>query len=519
MNKILVLFLYWLGAINCSKNPEKVPPLPEDPPVEISKIPFDQFMGVNAFVDDPIERMQAVGFIREYHNWGWDEGNGRDDYPAYPNNQIKWAPSEVNPWNFDDFYGRVRSAGLLISPCTQGSVEWLSHEGEFRSSNKPLDRPGLSPTDPNSYQAKAHYMYQFAARYGSTKVDEGKLTLAPDQEKKSGLGLIHYLEDWNEQDKDWEGRDAQFSPEEYAAMLSASYDGHANSMKSGSGTFGIKNADPQTKVVMGGLATPSVEYLDKMKRWFEANRPDKKFAADVINVHWYTWKDGRGWQGGGPALSPEQGKIKELMQSFVEYRDKNLPGLEVWISEFGWDTNPASPLSPPSIGPFNVEEVQAQWLVRAYLEFAAAGVDRAQMFMLRDVDPKGTGWFSSSGLVGPKGDWSPKVSWFYVYTLKETLKGMRFLGEERSSDPKIRIYKFKDMASSKGAYAIWAATSENYVVNDFAVSIPESSGEARMVQLQPGEKNGKLSSLSITNQQVKLKVSERPIFVLVNHIQ
>src|SRR5690606_39965921 len=61
------------------------------------------------------------------------------------------------------------------------------YEGEFRSSNKPLDRPGLSPTDPNSYQAKAHYMYQFAARYGSTKVDEGKLTLAPDQEKKSGL--------------------------------------------------------------------------------------------------------------------------------------------------------------------------------------------------------------------------------------------------------------------------------------------------------------------------------------------
>src|SRR5690606_40361667 len=96
--------------------------------------------------------------------------------------------------------------------------------------------------------------------------------------------------------------------------------------------------------------------LEQMKRWFATNRPDKKFAADVLNVHWYTWKDGNSWQGGGPALSPEEGRLKEVMQTIVEYRNKNLPELEVWISEFGWDTNPGSPLSPPAIGPFDTEE-------------------------------------------------------------------------------------------------------------------------------------------------------------------
>ena len=518
MKQAFIILLCGLAAIQCSNDPEKEFALPDPPPVLSEGIPFDQFMGANAFVDDPIERMQAVGFIREYHNWGWDEGNGRDDYSPYPNNHIKWAPSEVISWNFDEFYRRVNAAGLLIAPCTQGSVEWLSHGADFRSSNKPLDKPGLSPTAPSSYQAKSHYMYQYAARYGSSKVDPEKLTLAPGQERISGLGLIRYLEDWNEQDKDWEGRDARFTPEEYAAMLSADYDGHANTMKGGSGTFGIKNADPQMKVVMGGLATPSVEYLEQMKRWFATNRPDKKFAADVLNVHWYTWKDGNSWQGGGPALSPEEGRLKEVMQTIVEYRNKNLPELEVWISEFGWDTNPGSPLSPPAIGPFDTEEVQAQWLVRAYLSLAAAGVDRAQMYMLRDVDPNHPGWFSSCGLVGPKGDWTPKTSWFYVHALKETLKGMRYMGEVSSGNPKLRIYKFKDIGSSKGAYAVWAASSDNYRVDNYSLQLPAGTDSASLLQLEPGNKDGKSSPLAIINQEVRLAVSERPVFVLVDQI-
>lgn len=518
MKQTLIIIFWALGAIHCSRDPEEALALPDMPPPAVEgSIPFDQFMGANAFVDDPIDRMQAVGFIREYHNWGWDEGNG-DDGAVYPNNQIRWAPSRVIPWDFDDYYSRVNAAGLLISPCTQNSVRWLSHGEEFRAADKPLDKPGLSPTDPSSYQAKAHYMYQYAARYGSTKVDADKLTLAPDQESRSGLGLIRYLEDWNEPNKDWEGRDAEFTPEEYAAMLSADYDGHANTMKGGTGTFGIKNADPQMKVVMAGLAGTSLEYIGRMKRWFEANRQDRKFAADVLNVHMYTFKDERGWQGGGPARSPEAGKLKEVMQEIVEYRDKNLPGVEVWISEFGWDTNPASPLSPPVIGPFDVQEVQAQWLVRAYLLLASAGVDRAQMYMLRDVDPNSAIWYSTCGLVGPKGDWTPKKSWFYVYTLKETLKGMRFIGEETSSDPNIRIYKFKDMESERGAYAVWATTSRNYTVQNHPVPLSPDAGNASLVQMVPGETAGRKTALTVSNRQVRLNVSERPVFVLVDEI-
>src|SRR5690606_30113184 len=118
-----------------------------------------------------------------------------------------------------------------------------------------------------------------------------------------------------------------------------------------------------------------------------------------------------------------------------------------------------------------------------------------------------------------KGDWTPKTSWFYIHALKETLKGMRYMGEVSSGNPKLRIYKFKDIGSSKGAYAVCAASSDNYRVDNYSLKLPAGTGSASLLQLEPGNKDGKSSTLAITNQEVRLAVSERPVFVLVNHIQ
>src|SRR5690606_16753931 len=141
------------------------------------------------------------------------------------------------------------------------------------------------------------------------------------------------------------------------------------------------------------------------------------------------------------------------------------------------------------------------------------------MYMLRDVDPNHPGWFSSCGLVGPKGDCTPKSSCFYVDALKETLKGMRYMGEVSSGNPKLRIYKFKDIGSSKGAYAVWAASSDNYRVDNYSLQLPAGTDSASLLQLEPGNKDGKSSPLAITNQEVRLAVSVRPGIVLVNHMQ
>ena len=62
------------------------------------------FMGINAFVDDPIKKLSAIaGMVREYHNWDWH----------YPNDLqaggvalegIRFAPASAGPWDFDRYY-------------------------------------------------------------------------------------------------------------------------------------------------------------------------------------------------------------------------------------------------------------------------------------------------------------------------------------------------------------------------------------------------------------------------------
>lgn len=486
-------------------------------------VTIDQFIGLNTFIDDPIDRMKAAGIVREYHNWAWDEGDiwpGNKDkfYEGYPNNKISFNPSYAGGggWFFDAYYKNIKEAGLKVVPCLQGSVAWLHGDNKFPFHNKPIDEKGAVTTNPDSYEKKAHHIFQFAARYGASKVNPDKLTLHPKQKKISGKNYIEYIEDWNEQDKFWEGPDAKFSPEEYAAMASADYDGHCNTMKQGTGTFGVKNADANMKLVMGGISSPDLNYLIRMKKWFEQNRRDKKFAADVINIHAYAWKNTKGPEGGGPAVSPEDYGFKERLAAFTAYRNKYIPHAEVWITEFGWDTNPNSPLAAPAIGSMTTEEVQGIWMVRAYLAFAAAGVDRAFMYMLRDIDAKSKTQFASSGLTTAKPEFKPKPSWFYVYTLKNTLKNMVFAGEEKSGNNNLLIYKFKDVQQRKTVYAVWFKTSIDYRYNNYALQLPANAKQASIVELKNDNINGEKSLLPISNNKVHFTVSEKPAFIIVD---
>ncbi|MCH5720418.1 hypothetical protein [Niabella hibiscisoli] len=482
-----------------------------------SPITMDKFIGLNAFVDDPSQLINAAGFVREYHNWFWDEGDGNPGYKGFPQSQIRFAPSFPG-WSYDDFYRNLNDIKVEVAPCIQGSVPWLQKNSSFQSAYKPLDAPGLSAANPQSYHAKANFMYQFAARYGQNVVNDSFLQLDPHQKRVSGLGYVKYIEDWNEQDRTWEGKNAEFTSEEYAAMASADYDGHGNTMNLHNKKYGIKNADSSAKLVMGGLAIFNIDYIKRMKSWFERNRPDKIFAADVLNFHLYTFPDGSQFGDSGPALSPEAGKLKEQLIPVIKYRNDHLPGKEVWVSEFGWDTHPDSRLSVPEIGSMDRQEVQGIWLVRAYMALAAAGVDRAQMYMLRDVNPDDKMQFASCGLVGPKGSWAPKKSWYYVATLKNMLTNMRFAGEVASADPNVLVYKFKDVKSSKGVYAVWAQTSNDYRVENFSIQLSGQSSSAEMVSLLTGSTSGERQLLTINGGKVAVAVSERPVFILVDHI-
>ncbi len=482
----------------------------EEPEPQMHALPtMDQLIGADVLVNDPIGRIQAVGFVREYHNWMWCDGTNNSSYPGYPNNKLEF---NTLGWNFDYFYDNLRKIGVMACPDIQRNVPWLTNFNYSKLANKPVS-PGEDPLLPASYIEHADHMFQYAARYGNAQVNQNLLKLASNQKVVSGANYLNYYEDWNEHNQWWAGRDAFFTPYEYCAMASADYDGHMGTLGQ---TVGVKNADPNAKLVMSGLAESSIDYFKAMKIWSDYYR-NGDLPVDVINVHHYCNNGPDIKTSGTAGISPESGNLKGLMADFVDYRNRHYPDKEVWITEFGYDTHPASVQRAPQIGSFSQFEVQAQWLVRSYLLLAASGVDRAAMYMMSDVNPNSSTKFDNSGLISSKATGSvPKLSWYYVFTMKNQLNGMHFETEIQSGNPQVMIYKFKNDNDSVCAYALWCPTSNQTSVTGFGLNLQATDMQVKLVELINGSIIGQETVLNAANGQVIVNVSERPVFVIVS---
>jgi len=516
------------------------------------QVPVDEFMGINTRRQDPIDRMQAVGFIREYHDWYLNEGFpeipfNEDGSPGYPSSQYRWneAYQELTYTRFDDFYQEIQDSNIIICPTTLGNLlQIINPSGDIAFNHPDIGQiieqkpvpPGADFLNPASYIAHAEYLYHYAARYGSTSFSTAKANaiiapkLHPDETLKTGLGNVTYLEDWNEQDKTYFPNypETFFAPAEYAAMLSADFDGHEQTMglmvdpdnpNNMISTVGIKNADPNMKVVMGGLTDADLQYVQDMVTWFKANRSaDANFGQiplDAINIHIYVG-DAPNVLASTFGISPESADIRGILQEFVDYRDSLMPETELWLSEFGYDTNDNSPISVPTIGNNDNYEVQGQWIVRFYLETVAAGFDRAVLFDLRDICTQpACALFQSSGLLENLDSLlRPKNSWYYTYTMKNVLTGMNFDSDlSTCSDTTCtKVYRFTDpQNSNKKVYAVWSptATDTSY---QYQLSL-EGANAGTLVELELPSIYGIPSAIS--GQNPTINVSERPVFVIV----
>jgi hypothetical protein len=153
------------------------------------------------------------------------------------------------------------------------------------------------------------------------------------------------------------------------------------------------------------------------------------------------------------------------------------------------------------------------------LELAAAGVDRAFTFSLADANSAGYGRYGSSGLLtDPWSNFQPKISWWYVYSLKNRLKGLRFEAEQTSGNSNVKVYRFKDSGGVVKAYAVWCPTSNQTSVNNYLLTLQGAPANAALVTLQAGDPDGVRTALTISAGKVTLpSVSERPVFVLVDN--
>jgi hypothetical protein len=268
---------------------------------------------------------------------------------------------------------------------------------------------------------------------------------------------------------------------------------------------------------MGGLATLNIDYIKGMKLWGEYNRKGAtKFPADVLNFHHYCNASGGVGQ---PTIgiSPEQDRLKEKLKKVVNFRNKELPNLEVWLSEFGYDTNEGSTQVSPAIGENSTLEIQGRWLMRCFLEIAAAGIDRAFLYNFDDYGFNTASQYLTSGLVGggPKNE--KKISWYYMACLKNVLSGYSFYKEVPSGQVDVNVYAFKSKTKKETIYVVWCNTSSNKEIFNFNLNV---KGLGSAVLFKPEANDLLFSKINLqkeANGYNISNVSELPVFIQISN--
>ena len=493
-----------------------------------------EMMGMCGFTaigggNTPVDSVICTTVLREYHKLEWSYS--LNNYP----NQAAFFSGGMG--NFDDKYREYTMAGINVVPCIQWAVESTSLSNKVNANGTPVKSGGslvrggfYDKLDPNTYFVYADAMFAFSARYGSNSSSLLLQAAAPhvSGEAKVGLGYIEWIELGNEPDGSWNGIDNYYSAYQLAALTSAGYDGHCSTMVSPSSAgyhLGLKNADPNMKGAMAGVSGISNEYIMAMCYWMQANRADGKVAVDAFNVHHYMSKqieiEGNKLYVG---ISPEEANLVGILSQLIEIRDKYYPEKEVWITEFGWDTNQsyATVNSSHAYAEYTGRQVQAMWLTRAYLLLSACGVDKATMYMCEDVgtvENEAVGKFATSGVIGYEYDEYGNVvefkkdSYYYLYTLKSTLGDFTFNREIEAYDENVMIYEYVS-ASGKTAYAAWCKTSDGTKSLNYQLKIDGNS--ATLTEAVYGDTDGVQTRLvSDSLGYVSIDISENPVYVVV----
>jgi endoglucanase len=243
------------------------------------------------------------------------------------------------------------------------------------------------------------------------------------------LDLIKYIECDNERDKWWKGRKGYQTAREYAANLSAFYDGHKNTMGAG---VGVKNADPNMKVVIAGLVT-GPDFVKGMVDWckeFRGYNPDGtvNLCWDIVNFHLYT-DNGSSNQSGTSTrgAAPEKTNANQILDDFVKVAREVSNDLPIWITEAGYDVHESSPIKTIAIGSKSPSQVQADWILRTALFSARHGIEKLFFYQMYDDNPA-AGMFGSSGLINEDQTRRPTADFFFQanklfgeYVYKETI--------------------------------------------------------------------------------------------------
>ena len=185
-----------------------------------------------------------------------------------------------------------------------------------------------------------------------------------------------------------------------------------------------------------------------------------KDRIDVLNVHAYSYAPDFFHR--QRAVPPEdRASTFQEIKNMVRWRDTNLPGTPIWLTEFGYDYRDEW---DDCTHPVCVEGWQAEaWSQRMVLLALRWGVEGGYWYFHSDEE-KPSGLFTRSGLVKIEGKTARKRTvWRSFERLLEQLGDYRFEAAVHESD-ELNIYRF----SADGGvvkYAIWLPVADQQFKN------------------------------------------------------
>jgi hypothetical protein len=486
-----------------------------------NNIPLKNMFGINSyewnFFENPaapsdrnviyeanMALIKSFSSIRHYMNWNKLE-NIEGDYT--------YNPTYNGSWNYDLIYTRCKQEGILVLADMKNLPVWMmnTYPPDQRDDENVPARYGLDRSKPASYIAQARTAFQFAARYGYNTAVNKTLIKVDSRQRwsndrvntvKIGMGLIKYIECNNENDRWWKGDKATQSPEEYAANMSAFYDGHKGTLGANAG---VKTADPNMIVVMGGLATANANYVQRMINWCKTNRGYKangkvNLCFDVINYHLYS-NNGNilTHKTASTGVAPELSEAGTIADSFIKVAN----GIPVWVTETGYDINQQSYQHAPPVGDKSALVTQADWILRSSLLYIRHGIKNLFFYQLFDAFPNNPVQYSTSGLAEgtkrrPAADYilqASKLMGTYLY--KGTI----------NADPLVDKFQL----GTKTMYILTVPDQKGRTAN-YTLNLGKATA-AIIHTLKVGTDVMDNKRVSTTGGKLKITVTETPVFV------
>ncbi|WOO39754.1 PKD domain-containing protein [Rubellicoccus peritrichatus] len=457
---------------------------------------------------------KAFKWVRNYQRWDQFEPEN-DDY--------KWNSEDGGKiFYFDEYYRLLNEDGVNIVVVPMDPPDWVIGSAKF-----PIDNG--TGEEPNNYRERAEFLAQMAARYGPTGGHaESRLETS---DKVQGLDYVRYFEDHNEPNQDW--REDIWPASYFGQYLNATHDGRGVIRNGEMPLAGIKQGDPNAIHVAAGLNNNGVDdsFLDQMLL------ASGRQAFDIINIHTYCrnthlFPDGTfPYPPEAKGTSPEYYIIEsglEEIQKTVEWRDANLPGTPIWLTEFGWDTLDKDGVHSTNYAP---ELSQANYIMRTFPLVKKIGIEKAFLFFDFDPNSNSTKMFSTSGIFGNVSNGhETKIAYYFLTAMSQTIGEYAYDGAHifGAGDPEVYAYSFSK-SDTDVVVMLWCR--ERDALFDNGTTIPNYTFEAPYMTscdlVVPTDDviGGITTSLSITDAGLESAsvtiplLSETPVFLKVNGLQ